>query len=127
IRVGFRPTVEEDGAIRLNVFPEVSQLDYDNAIRLTDLVIPAIITRRTSTTVQIRSGEHLIIGGLKQADVKKVVHKVPLLGDVPLLGFFLTSTHTEKTDRELVIVVSPEIQETGSSTMPKLPTDRPEK
>jgi pilus assembly protein CpaC len=127
IRVWFRPIVQDDGGILLKVTPEVSQLDFDNAIKFQDAIFPALITRRTSTTVRIRPGEHLVIGGLKQTDSLKNVRKVPILGDIPLLGFFLTSTHTEKVSRELLVVVSPEIQDTGSSTLPRLPTDRPEK
>jgi pilus assembly protein CpaC len=127
IRVAFRPYVQEDGSILLNVAPEVSQLDFNNALKLSDAVIPALLTRKTKTTVMIRPGENLVISGLKQTESTKNIKKVPLLGDIPLLGFFLTSSHIEKTDRELMVVVSPEIQESGSTTMPKLPTDRPEK
>jgi len=127
IRVSFRPTVLEDGSIQLEVSPEVSQLDFNNALKLSDAIIPALLTRRTTTTVQMRPGEHLVIGGLKQHDVTKIVKKVPVLGDIPLLGFFLSSTHTEKTDSELLVVVSPEMQETAATTLPKLPTDSPEK
>ena len=123
IRVNFRPEVKDDGSIELSVAPEVSQLDYNNAVKLSDTVIPALVTRRTSTTVDLRPGEHLVIGGLKQTSKVKVVKKIPLLGDVPLLGFFLSSSRTDNVESELMVVVSPEIL-TTSSQMPKLPTDK---
>jgi pilus assembly protein CpaC len=127
IKVAFSPTVQDDGSISLKVAPEVSQLDYKNAISVSSFLIPGLTTRKTSTRVQLRPGEHLVIGGLKQTEVNKTVKRVPLLGAIPLLGFFFSSSRTERTERELLVVVSPEIQGTASSTLPKLPTDRPEK
>ena len=76
-----------------------------------------------SSTVHLNSGEHLVIGGLKQTERTKVVKKVPLLGDVPLINLFFSTTKTETVDRELLVVVSPELIESAATVMPKLPTD----
>jgi pilus assembly protein CpaC len=125
VKVEFTPTVEDDGSILLNVAPEVSQLDFTNPLTLSGFVIPILVTRKTSTTVHLNPGEHLVIGGLKQTEKNKVVRKVPVLGDIPLLGFFFTNTKTESTERDLLVVVSPEMVEGGSTTLPRLPTDAP--
>lgn len=125
VKVDFKPEVGEDGAITLHVEPEVSQLDFTNPLALNGFTLPIVVTRKTATTVRMNSGEHLVIGGLKQTDRSKNTKKVPILGDIPLLGFFFSTTRTENVERELVVVVSPEILDGASTTMPALPTDRP--
>ncbi len=126
IRVDFTPTVLDDRTIALKVAPEVSALDWTTPIELSGFSIPVINSRKTSTSVDVRSGEHLIIGGLKQQDKSRTVRKVPVLGDIPLLGLLFKSTVTETQDRELMVIVSPEIV-TPTKDLPSLPTDRPEK
>ncbi|MBI1796299.1 MAG: pilus assembly protein N-terminal domain-containing protein [Candidatus Eisenbacteria bacterium] len=127
VKLEFTPTVEENGSISLNVAPEVSQIDFSNPLRLSGFVVPTLITRKASTTVNLNAGEHLVIGGLKQNDKTKVVKRVPVLGQIPLLGFFFTNTRTENVDHDLLVVVSPEIVETAATALPALPTDRPVK
>jgi pilus assembly protein CpaC len=121
--LNFTPTVEEDNSITLKVAPELSQLDFSNPLQLSGFTIPTLISRKASTTVNLHSGEHLAIGGLKQTERTKVVRRVPILGYIPLLGFFFTNTRTESVDRDLLVVVSPEIVEQASTTVPPLPTD----
>ena len=123
----FTPTVEEDNSITLKVAPELSQLDFSNALQLSGFTVPTLISRKASTTVNLHSGEHLAIGGLKQTDRNRVVKKVPILGYIPLLGMLFTDTRTESVDRDLLVVVSPEIVEQASTTVPPLPTDPKEK
>lgn len=127
VRLNFTPTVEENNSITLKVAPEVSQIDFSNPLRLSGFTVPSLISRKASTTVNLNSGEHLVIGGLKQTDKVKVVRRVPVLGRIPLLGFFFTNTRVEDVDRDLLVVVSPELVEAAASTLPSLPTDRPEK
>ncbi len=123
IKLDFTPTVERDGSITLVVAPEVSRLDFTNPLVLNGFVVPIIDTRKTSTTVHLNSGEHLVIGGLKQTERSKTVKKVPLLGDVPLLNVFFSTAKTETVDRELLVVVSPETVEAATNSMPTLPFD----
>ena len=125
VKVDFTPTVEENGSITLKVAPEVSQIDFSNPLALAGFTVPTIVTRKTSTTVQLDSGEHLVIGGLKQSEKLKKTKRVPVLGSIPLVGFFFTHSDNESVERELLVVVSPEIIE-GSASMPKLPTDSKE-
>jgi len=124
VKLDFTPTVEEDNSITLKVVPEVSQLDFSSPLALSGFALPSLITRKASTTVNLRAGEHLAIGGLKQTNKVKVVRRVPVLGYIPLLGFFFTNTRTEKVEKDLLVVVSPEIVEQAETTVPPLPTDR---
>jgi len=127
VKVEFTPTVLDDNTIALKVAPEVSALDFTNPIEISGFRVPVINSRKTSTSVDVRSGEHLVIGGLKQTDRSRTVRKVPLLGDIPLLGLLFRSTTTQTQDRELLVIVSPEIVVSSSTELPPLPTDRPER
>jgi pilus assembly protein CpaC len=126
VKVEFTPTVKADGSIDLVVAPEVSSLDFTNPLTLSGFIVPIVATRKTATTVNLAPGENLVISGLKQTDRNKKVSKIPILGDIPILGFFFTNTKTEDVERELMVVVSPEMIE-AATKMPKLPTDQPMK
>lgn len=127
VKLDFTPTVEEDNSITLKVAPELSQVDFTNPLSLSGFTIPTLVTRKASTVVNLKPGEHLAIGGLKQTDKTRIVKRIPVLGYIPLLGFFFTSSHTEQVTKDLLVVVSPEMVEQASSTVPPLPTDRKEK
>lgn len=124
VRLSFKPTVEEDGRITLEVAPEVSQLDFTNPLALNGFNLPTVVSRKSSTTVNLGSGEYLAIGGLKQTEKVKSVRRVPILGQIPLLGFFFSNTSVQNVERELLVVVTPELIE-ATSQAPALPTDRP--
>lgn len=109
VKVDFTPVVHEDSSLTLTVTPEVSRPDYSNPLTLAGFVVPSLVTRRASTTVNLRPGEHLVIGGLRQEDKLKTVKRVPLLGNIPLLGTFFTSTSVDNTVRELILVISPDM------------------
>ena len=124
VRVDFTPTVEEDSTITLVVDSEVSQLDFNNALTLSGFNVPSVIVRRTATTVSLRNGEYLVIGGLKQTDHAKSVERVPILGAIPVLGWFFSHSVTSADERELLVVVSPQVL-AATRTLPQLPTDAP--
>lgn len=124
VKLDFTPTVEEDNSVTLKVAPEVSQIDFSSALRVSGFVIPTLISRKAATTVNLNAGEHLVIGGLKQVDKVKVVKRIPVIGHIPLLGFFFTNTRTENVERDLLVVVSPELVAAAATTLPALPTDR---
>jgi pilus assembly protein CpaC len=124
VKLNFTPTVEENNSITLKVAPEVSQIDFSNSLTLSGYVVPTLISRKASTTVNLNAGEHLVIGGLKQMEKVKSVRRVPVLGRIPGLGFFFTNTRTENVERDLLVVVSPELVEAAAATLPALPTDR---
>ncbi len=122
VRVDFTPTVEEDSTITLVVDSEVSQLDFTNALTLSGFNVPSVVVRRTATTVSLRSGEYLVIGGLKQTDHTKSINRVPYLGAIPVVGWFFSHSVTNATERELLVVVSPQVL-TAAAALPSLPTD----
>lgn len=95
----------------MKIKPEVSTLDYGNAIVLSGFVVPAFRTRRAETTVHVKSGTSIAIGGLiSQEDIKNA-KGIPLLKDIPILGNFFKQSHTEKKRSELLIVVTPQLVE----------------
>jgi pilus assembly protein CpaC len=93
--------------ISLKVRPEVSDLSDKGAIKLLDLVIPALATRRAETTVELGSGQSFAIGGLVSNTTRNNLEKFPGLGDLPVLGTLFRSTDFRRSETELVIVVTP--------------------
>ena len=126
VRLGFLPTVLEDGRIRLSVAPEISAPDYSNAVVLQGYTVPGIVTRRISTTVELKPGDVLVIGGVKQTENSVRIQKVPILGDIPLVRTFFRYKRTISISRDLLIVVSPEMIGELAKADPVLPTDSPE-
>ena len=108
-KVHFVPTIVDTGVINLVVSPEVSQLDYNNAVLLSGFRIPAIRVRRAQTTVELSDQESLVIGGLIQTTETKIHKRIPILGHIPLLGYLFTDVQTQKEESELLIVVSPRL------------------
>lgn len=119
IKLQFVPTVLDSNRIRLYVAPEVSAPDLSRAVLLNGYVVPGLITRRITTTVEMGDGDVLVIGGVKQSEVTKKVSKFPILGDVPLLNLLFKHSRTETLNRDLVIVVSPRIIRELARSFPK--------
>jgi pilus assembly protein CpaC len=118
IRLQALPTVLDSNRIQLYVEPEVSAPDYQHAVLLSGSLIPGIITRRVSTTVELKSGEVLVIGGVKSTESLKQVQKFPILGDIPILNLLFKHTHSDVSERDLVMIVSPEIIGSTGRTWP---------
>lgn len=107
VSLAFTPTVLSAGRISMRVRPEVSDLSDKGAIKLNDLVIPALSTRRAETTVELGSGQSFAIGGLISNTTRNNLDKVPALGDLPVLGSLFRSTRFQRSESELVIIVTP--------------------
>ncbi|CAN5883287.1 type II and III secretion system protein family protein [soil metagenome] len=107
VTLNFQPTVQDNGLIRLQVAPEVSQLDPRNALKLNGIEVPSLIVRRANTTVELRSGESFAIAGLFQQDYSNSVRQLPGVGQVPVLGALFRSSRWQKAETELVIIVTP--------------------
>jgi pilus assembly protein CpaC len=103
------PTVLGPQRISLKVAPEASQLDFANAITIDGVSVPALTTRRADTTVELGDGESFVIGGLVDRETASNVSKVPLLGDLPIIGAFFKTLQYSQQDRELVIIVTPHL------------------
>ncbi len=110
VQLAFTPLIEADGAIRLTVEPEVSDIDPNLNVATGDVgTIPGIRTRNASTTVQMREGQTLAIAGLLNDTSRARTSRVPLLGDVPYIGALFSSNEAESREDELLIVVTPHL------------------
>jgi pilus assembly protein CpaC len=107
VQLDFTPTITASGAIDLQVAPEVSDLDYSNAVTLQGFLIPALTQRRAETEVVLRDGESFAIAGLLDNRVLETVDKVPALGSIPILGELFKSHSTKKTNTELLVLITP--------------------
>jgi pilus assembly protein CpaC len=107
IRLKFTPEIVSDSLIKLNVIPEVSDLDFTNAILLQGFRIPAFRTRRIESTVDVRRNTSLVLSGLFSNTDERVKTGVPLLMNIPILGQLFSSTRYQHAESELIIVVTP--------------------
>jgi len=103
------PTVLSQRRIALKVAPESSQLDFQHGVTINSVSVPAITTRRADTTVELGDGESFVIGGLIDRETMSNISKVPVLGDLPIIGAFFKSLNYQQNDKELVIIVTPHL------------------
>ncbi|MGO8720232.1 MAG: type II and III secretion system protein family protein [Acidobacteriaceae bacterium] len=109
VRLNFIPTITPRNTIRLQVAPEVSALDFTNAVTISGFTIPGIDIRTVKTEVELRDGQSFAIGGLIDNRESETFQKIPFIGDVPILGKFFQSKTTTRTNTELIVIVTPEI------------------
>jgi pilus assembly protein CpaC len=109
IRINFLPVITPRGTIRLQVAPEVSALDYANAVTFEGFTIPALSTRRVQTEVELESGQSFVIAGLLDKTMTETFNKIPGLANIPLLGKLFQSRSLAKNNSELLVIVTPEI------------------
>jgi pilus assembly protein CpaC len=105
----FTPVVLANGVINLRIEPEVSQLDYTNAVRTASVAVPALIVRRASTVVELRDGQSFAIAGLLQSINQETQEQLPWLADVPVLGALFRSAAFERKETDLAIIVTPRL------------------
>ena len=124
VRLNFRPEVLGQGRIRLEVAPEVSELSEIGSLRQNGFTVPSVITRRSSTTVELGSGQSFAMAGLLRTKEQGRVSKVPILGDIPVLGVLFRSVRYEEDQTELVVMVTAELVEPlDNGTVRPLPGD----
>ena len=109
IKLNFTPTILADDEIHLKVEPEVSSLDYSNALTITGFTVPALSVRRVQSEMELRDGQSFVIAGLMDNRVTKTLEKIPGLGDIPLLGKIFQSESLTKNKTELLVLVTPQI------------------
>lgn len=109
IRLTFTPTLTVDGMIHLKVAPEVSALDFANALTISGFVVPALSTRRVETEMELKDGQSFAIAGLVDDRLVETVQRIPVLGDIPILGHLFRSRSLDKSKTELLVVVTPRI------------------
>jgi pilus assembly protein CpaC len=115
VQLQFVATIEDDDLIRLKVAPEVSALDFSNAITISGFVVPAISTRRAETEVELRNGQSFGIAGMLDHRTTVQLSKLPGIGDVPVLGSLFRSKSINNTFTELVVIVTPTVVDPVSS------------
>ncbi len=123
ISLVYTPTVLSDGRISLRVRPEVSQLTSAGAVTINGTTIPALTTRRAETTVELGSGQSMMIAGLLQNNHNNSITQAPGLGDVPVLGALFRSNGFQRDETELVIVITPYLVKPVNANDIVLPTD----
>jgi pilus assembly protein CpaC len=106
VNLHFKPTILPDGTIDLQVAPEVSALDFSNALTVSGFLIPALSTRKASTELELRDGQSFVIAGLLDNRLTTNLSKLPGLGDIPILGKLFQSWNTSKSRNELVVIVT---------------------
>ena len=122
ISLDFKPTISKEGIITLEVKPEVSALDFTSGVLLNGFRIPSLIVRRTQTEIELKSGQSFAIAGLYDKTLLQTKSKVPILGDIPLLGYLFRSKGLQKNQTELLVIVTPIIVEplTADAPTPEL-------
>lgn len=123
VKLKFTPVIMPNGNIHLQVVPEVSQLDFTNALTISGFTIPALSTRRASTEFELQDGQSFVIAGLMDNRVTDISSKIPGLGDIPIIGNFFKSKNRQKSNAELMVLctvhrVSPSTQ---GQALPKYP------
>ena len=122
VGLAFTPIVLADGRISMRVRPEVSELSSEGALKLNGFDVPALVTRRAETTVELGSGQSFMLAGLIRNNTTNSIDKAPFLGDLPILGALFRSTSFRRQETELVIVVTPYLVRPVSGHL-ALPTD----
>lgn len=107
VKLDIEPVVDADNKITSKVHAEVSTLDYGHSVKENDFSIPAIASREAEAMINVRSGMTMAIGGLLNSEDSKSVSKIPLLGDIPIIGQFFRHTSTTRDNRELLILITP--------------------
>jgi pilus assembly protein CpaC len=119
----FEPVVLGNGAMQLKIGTEVSDVDNTIGVSVGGVVVPGVTARRSETTVRMREGESFAIAGLISDRVRSVIDKVPLLGDIPVLGALFRSTSFRRDQTELLVVITPHLVE-ALPAMPELPGEK---
>lgn len=109
VRLNFKPTVVGEEFIRLELEPEVSTIDYANGVKIDGFTIPALRTRRAKTGIELRDGQSFALAGLLDNSEMKSLSKIPVLGDVPILGSLFRSQSFQKQETELMFIVTVQI------------------
>jgi pilus assembly protein CpaC len=127
VRLTFNPVVTDNNTIRLYVKPEVSSLDYSNALSFNGFTIPALSSRKMETNIELGEGQSFVIAGLIDNRLTETVSRIPGLSSLPILGNLFKSKEVDRNNTELIVVVTPEVtmplQPGEAKPMPVMPRD----
>ena len=126
IRLTLTPTVVGRDRIMLKVAPEVSELDYTNAVNIAGTLVPGLNVRRTDTSISLADGESFVISGLISSRNSAQVNKFPGLGDIPILGAFFRDSNTSSEEKELLMIVTPHLVQplAVNAQLPAMPGEK---
>ena len=126
IRLTLTPTIVGKNRIALKVAPEVSELDFTNAVSIAGTIVPALTIRRTDTSISLADGESFVISGLISTRNSSQINKFPGLGDIPILGAFFRDNSINREERELLMIVTPHLVQplAVNAKLPSLPGEQ---
>ena len=125
VRLNFQPKITANGEIQMKIYQEVSELDFTNSVVLTGYRIPSLKSRKAESSLQLGDGQTFALAGLLDNKISKQVSKVPILGDIPILGALFRSTRYQEEETELVVMVTPTIvRPYEKGKVPELPTEK---
>ncbi|VWX36953.1 Type II/III secretion system protein [Limnobacter sp. 130] len=120
VGLSFTPTILSNKTIALKVSPEVSDLDFSRGTSIQGVLVPAILTRRASTTVELGENQSFVIGGLISRNIIANANRVPWLSEIPILGAFFKGNTYSREDKELLIIVTPRFVKPRAADAPAL-------
>src|SRR5580700_5048469 len=126
VRLTFTPNITGNNNIRLYVKPEVSSLDYSNALSFNGFTIPALSSRKMETNIELGEGQSFVIAGLIDNRLTETVSRIPGLSSLPILGNLFKSKETDRNNTELIVLVTPEItlpMQPGEGKTPIMPRE----
>ena len=123
VRLEFTPVITPNGNIHLSVAPEVSTLDFANALTISGFTVPALSTRKAETEFEVQDGQSFVIAGLMDNRVTDIYNKIPGLGDIPILGNFFRSKSLQKSNSELMVLCT--VRRVSPSNEPVAPPMAP--
>jgi len=123
VKLQFTPVIMPSGNIHLKVAPEVSTLDFSNALTISGFTVPALSTRRAETEFELQDGQSFVIAGLMDNRVTDIYNKIPGLGDIPILGNFFRSKSLQKSNSELMVLCT--VHRISASAQPPGPPNNP--
>jgi pilus assembly protein CpaC len=109
VRLNFKPTIIDEDHIRLELEPEVSTIDFANGVKFDGFLIPALKTRRAKTGVELRDGQSFALAGLLDNSETRTFSKMPVIGDIPILGALFKSKSFQKDETELMFIVTAQL------------------
>jgi pilus assembly protein CpaC len=109
VKLEFTAVIQDNNAVRLKIVPEVSTLDYSNAVTISGFILPAISTRRAETEIELKDGQTFGIAGLLDQRTTVQLSKIPGIGDIPILGELFKSRNANFQNTELIVLVTPTV------------------
>jgi len=124
IKLDFKPKIVKNGDIYIKVSQEVSELDFGNGVAISGFQLPGLTTRKAESGLQLGDGQTFVLAGLLQTKITRKITKIPVLGDIPILGTIFRNARYSNEETELMVMVTPKIvRPLNKEEIPALPTE----